>query len=32
MNKCISYEGDQVKEKYPNAKLNDECIWEINEA
>ncbi len=28
---CISCEGDQVKEKYPNAFNNDECIWEITE-
>jgi len=26
---CISCEGDQVREKYPNATLNDECIWEL---
>ena len=29
---CISCEGDQVKEKYPNATLNNECIWELKES
>jgi hypothetical protein len=26
---CISCEGDQVKEKYPNAFYNDDCQWEL---
>ena len=26
---CISCEGDQVKEKYPKAYLNDDCEWII---
>ena len=28
---CISCEGDQVKEKYPNAFNNDEGIWELKQ-
>jgi hypothetical protein len=28
---CIACEGDQVKEKYPNAYTNDEGIWEVRE-
>ena len=28
---CISCEGDQVKEKYPNAFNNDEGMWELKE-
>ena len=29
---CIACEGEQVREKYPNAHLNDECQWELTES
>ena len=29
---CIACEGEQVRNKYPNAILNDDCEWELPES